>query len=64
MNQSEFRKITGEVALYIDDTNSFLCIKCLTAQRAKNALAKLNNSGFDAKILVDKKLIFLNLITN
>ena len=60
MNAEEFRNITGEVALYVYNEPTLTGCKVLTTTRAKKALNKLINAGYNAKMmLLNNKIILI-----
>ncbi|HOV89030.1 MAG TPA: hypothetical protein PLB74_03185 [Candidatus Paceibacterota bacterium] len=60
MNAQEFRNITGEVALYMYHEPILTGCRILTAPRAKKALKKLTDAGYNAKMmLLDNKTILI-----
>lgn len=68
MNAEEFRNITGEVALYVYNEPILTGCKVLTTTRAKKALNKLINAGYNAKMmLLNNKIILIiktKILTN
>lgn len=60
MNAQEFRSITGEVALYMYHEPVLTGCRILTTTRAKKALNKLINAGYNAKMmLLNNKIILI-----